>query len=139
MKRQTGFTLMELMIVLVIIGLLAAIALPRFSQILERSREGATKGNLSSLRAAICIYYSEKEGNFPSDLTTSFTSYLYPIPATRASPLGNASNISLASTLPNTPGTGWCYITDPASTVYRGNIYANSTATDSRGSSFTTY
>ena len=90
MKRK-GFTLIELMIVVAIIGILAAIAIPKFAQMLEKSREGATKGNLAAIRSAVTIYYSEKEGTFPGDLTTAFTSYLYPIPAAKATPLGNST------------------------------------------------
>ena len=46
-KNQKGFTLVELMIVVAIIGVLAAVAIPKFADMLEKSREGATKGNLS--------------------------------------------------------------------------------------------
>ena len=147
MKKIKGFTLIELMIVVAIIGILAAIAIPRFAQMLEKSREGATRGNLSSMRSAVSIYYSEREGIFPNDLTTSFTSYLYPIPYAKASPLGNLNNVNLASTPPGSGGAspfswvvtgGWCYITDPTS-PYNGSVFANSTATDTKGNSFTTY
>ena len=110
MKKIKGFTLIELMIVVAIIGILAAIAIPRFAQMLEKSREGATKGNLAAMRSAVSIYYSEREGTWPNDLTTMFTSYLYPIPAAKASPLGNTNSITLLSTLPAAAGTGWCYI-----------------------------
>jgi prepilin-type N-terminal cleavage/methylation domain-containing protein len=133
-----GFTLIELMIVVAIIGILAAIAIPRFANLLEKSREGATKGNLASIRSAVAIYYSEKEGTFPTDLTTSFTSYLYPIPPAKATPLGNTSTVHLAWLIPCVPGTGWAFEADPIKTFY-GNVYANSNATDSTGKSFTTY
>ena len=139
MKKRTGFTLIELMIVVAIIGILAAIAIPRFAQMLEKSREGATKGNLSSMRSAVSIYYSQQEGAFPDDLTTSFTSFLYPIPPAKASPLGNSNTVSLASTVPSGAGTGWCYVTDPTAMPYQGYIFPNSTATDTKGNSFTTY
>ena len=147
MNRHEGFTLIELMIVVAIIGSLAAIAIPRFAQMLEKSREGATKGNLSSIRSAVSLYYSEREGIFPNDLTTSFTGYLYPVPYAKASPLGNSNTVNLASAPPGSGGAspfsaaltgGWCYITDPAS-PYRGSIFANSTATDTKGNSFTSY
>ena len=137
MKRK-GFTLIELMIVVAIIGILAAIAIPKFAQMLEKSREGATKGNLGAMRSAVTIYYSEKEGTWPGDLTTSFTSYLYPIPPAKATPLGNSNAISAESTVPATVGTGWAYVTDTTS-IFAGNVFCHSTATDTKGSSFTTY
>ena len=137
-KCRKGFTLIELMIVVAIIGILAAIAIPRFAQMLEKAREGATKGNLSSIRSAISIYYSEKEGTWPTDLSTAFTSYLYPIPAAKATPLGNVSTVTATNDVPAAAGTGWSYVT-LSTAVFAGNVFANSTGTDTKGSSFTTY
>src|SRR5438045_216382 len=72
-KNQSGFTLIELMIVVAIIGILAAVAIPKFAQMLEKSREGATKGNIGALKSAISIYSGDWQGVFPSyiDTTTS--------------------------------------------------------------------
>jgi len=137
-KVRQGFTLVELMIVVAIMGILAAIAIPKFANMLEKSREGATHGNLTAIRSAIAIYYTDKEGTFPGDLTTSFTSYLYPIPPAKATPLGNSTIVTGASGIPVAAGTGWAYVTNPAS-AYAGAVFANSTATDTKGSSFTTY
>ena len=139
-KKQCkkGFTLIELMIVVAIMGILAAIAIPRFAQMLEKSREGATKGNLAAIRSAISIYYSEKEGTWPGDLTTAFTSYLYPIPPAKATPLGNVNTTTAVSDVPTGAGTGWAYVTDTSS-AFAGNAFCNSTATDTKGTSFTTY
>ena len=137
-KGKRGFTLIELMIVVAIIGILAAIAVPKFAQMLEKSREGATKGNLSAIRSAVTIYYSEKEGVWPTDITTAFTSYLYPIPPAKATPLGNATTVAAVTGLPAAPGTGWAYVSDSTS-VYGGNVFANINATDTKGVSFTTY
>ncbi|MBL0058849.1 MAG: prepilin-type N-terminal cleavage/methylation domain-containing protein [Elusimicrobia bacterium] len=65
--RQTkGFTLIELMLVVAIIGLLAAIAIPKFAGLIIKSKEASVKGKLGSLRSAISIYYSDNEGTFPS-------------------------------------------------------------------------
>jgi prepilin-type N-terminal cleavage/methylation domain-containing protein len=74
-QERTGFTLIELMIVVAIIGILAAIAVPRFADLINKSRESTVKGSLGALRSAISIYYSDTEGIFPTaaSLTTILT------------------------------------------------------------------
>jgi prepilin-type N-terminal cleavage/methylation domain-containing protein len=69
-KNQKGFTLVELMIVVAIIGILAAIAIPKFANMLEKSREGATKGNLSAINSGIALYVSDNQGLTPWTLDT---------------------------------------------------------------------
>lgn len=73
-RKAKGFTLIELMIVVAIIGILAAIAIPKFAELIRKSKEGATKGNLGALRSALTIYYSENE-MFP-DTAANVTTYL---------------------------------------------------------------
>jgi prepilin-type N-terminal cleavage/methylation domain-containing protein len=88
MKRvaKKGFTLIELMIVVAIIGILAAIAIPKFADLITKSRESATKGSLGSLRGAITIYYSDMEGVWPNSVTANsldslVTKYIEEIPS----------------------------------------------------------
>jgi type II secretory pathway pseudopilin PulG len=49
------------MLVVAIIGILAAIAIPQFSNMTTKSKEGATKGNLGALRSALQIYFGDNE------------------------------------------------------------------------------
>lgn len=59
-KLQAGFTMVELLLVLFIVGLLAAIAIPNVSTALTRAREAALAENLSVMRRAIDAYHADK-------------------------------------------------------------------------------
>src|SRR5437870_2701858 len=77
MKRsgERGFTLIELMIVVAIIGILAAIAIPKFADLIRKSNEGSTKGNLGALKGALAVYYGQNEGSYPNDDLTSLDAF----------------------------------------------------------------
>jgi prepilin-type N-terminal cleavage/methylation domain-containing protein len=144
-KLERGFTILELMIVVAIIGILAVIAIPRFALILEKAREGATKGNISAIRGACKIYYSDWGGKWPSTLDADaqwpFSRYIDVMPMvkcsrptdTALSPEGRGVSYLVRAASPSAYGVGWAYDST------RGDVYVNSIGLDSRSDSYSTY
>lgn len=65
MPGDRGFTLVELTITVGIIGVLAAIAIPKIGRLIDKANDATTKGNLGVLRSSLSIYYAENEGVYP--------------------------------------------------------------------------
>lgn len=71
-----GFTLTEMIIVLVIIGLLAAVAVPIFSNILEDARKKTDEANMAAIETAVETYEA-KTGHLPAVSAASGTNAAY--------------------------------------------------------------
>src|SRR5688572_17475753 len=124
---RAAFTLVELVIVVVIVGILAAIAIPRFSSMGENATDAALAADLEALRKAIDVYHGEHLGKYPdlarvreqltqySDVhgnvsatrssTHSYGPYVNAIPALKVGPTRGSTTIAAA------PGddVGWVY------------------------------
>ena len=143
--KERAFTLIELMIVVAIIGILAAVAIPKFSDMLEKAREGATKGNVGAIKSAISIYYGDNSGVWPGDISAeAFKNYLDKIPpvkVTHPAKLGGntLSGTATVVTVVSASGVftsntdGWKYnYTD-------GNVWVNNSQTDTVGTVYYNY
>jgi prepilin-type N-terminal cleavage/methylation domain-containing protein len=65
LRNQKGFTLMELMIVIVIIGVLAAIGVPAYRNYIDNAKKQTCAANRRTLATAVGLYMTENNGNVP--------------------------------------------------------------------------
>jgi len=64
-KNQKGFTLVELMIVIVIVGILAAVAVPIYTGNVKKAKQSECDAALGTIRTALRVYYAE-HGAYPT-------------------------------------------------------------------------
>ena len=119
LRNNKGFTLIELMSVVVIIGILAAIAIPNFIAMQNRAKEGSTKANMHTLQLAAEDYGVAFDGTYA--VTLDATHVADRLPASFKNPFSNATG----------SGGAWenrTNTTAPAGTVSGIASYADSAA-----------
>ena len=59
-NNQGGFTLIELVMIIVILGILAAVAIPKYQDLSTEAKEAAARSSLGSIRSGITIFYANE-------------------------------------------------------------------------------
>ncbi|MEY2545288.1 MAG: type pilus assembly protein PilA [Verrucomicrobiota bacterium] len=121
-KRRGGFTLVEIMIVVAIIALLAAIAVPGFLRARKRSQASRILNDLRLIDAAVDQYAIEtNKASGVTVNTTDWTNYLKKNSAlynTGADIFGNGYGIQTVDALPKAPLGAWNALSDVADTNF---------------------
>jgi general secretion pathway protein G len=163
---KRGFSLMEILIVVVILGILAAIAVPKLSNASHVARESSLKDNLRLLRTQITVYHSQHHDVSPgyaggninqtptgSDFAAQMTQITDDTGNVSASPSGTFRYGPYLTQMPYNPvnnlqsvkilGVADTFTADNSTGwLYQpssGLIMANLTGTDSMGTAFSSY
>lgn len=110
-RSRQGFTLLELLMVVAILGILLSIGTARYRDLIKKSDEGATRGNIGSLRSALNIYYGDTH-EYPRDSLASLTSdqhYMQVIPPVKIKHLHPVEINTVTPETSPTETTGWSY------------------------------
>src|SRR5215472_516949 len=65
-RRQKGFTLIEILIVVIILGILAAIVIPQFSSASNDARKSSLESTVQSLRTQVALYRLQHNDKLPA-------------------------------------------------------------------------
>lgn len=142
------------MLVVAIIGLLAAISIPKFANLVTKSREASVRGKLGAVRSAVTLYYVDMDGEGPggannihinhpvfgSDLVPKYLDEI-PMISIPTAPTHDAANPSLglgtADWPPNPVGPGNCAYR--AATFSEPRTFILCTHTDTSGRTWSQY
>ena len=125
-RNKRGFTLVEIILVIIIIGILAAIIVPKFAGQSDNAKIANIKANVNSLRSAVRLWQSDNDGTPPTALSDLVPNYIRAIPEEPITPSVAVS--------PSVNGLGgWAYDNSD------GSVSVNLSGPDANGDPYSDY
>ena len=138
---RSGFTLVEILIVVVILGILAAIVIPQFTNATQDAQGGNLKAQLSSIQRQIELYLAKNNNSSPFAAAANWDvltgvgggyGYLKAAPSNPASTYADKKSISTGTGATGSATTSWFFDT-ANTTIYASFFNENSGAVSTTG------
>lgn len=114
LRNKKGFTLIELVMVIVILGILAAIAIPKFVDLGTSAKVAASKSGLGAIRSVVAIEYAKNATSGTASFPTAITTDLFADERIPTNKLNDATGVGAVTAVPDsgtaTSTNGWWYL-----------------------------